>query len=180
MKNPQYECVYLLWEKICSLFKERNLIQSIKNDFRVYIRSGRIDQVTLHREKNRSWQTATDCIQDESAEVIQSLHELATINLELITNSLNSRIWILTMIIGLFAMFGPIFSIFLYLQPTVDGLLTLILLLLFMLVYLMVNFLFAFFLWRRRQRAMEIYSVIRIELDRRGNTMRGHRPGHST
>ena len=175
MKQIQYENIFPVWEKICSRFEEKGFIQLLKDDFKIYMKFWKIDQVTLHRKNSASWESVKNIMQHESTEVVQSLNELAEINLNLLKSALAFRIWSFSLCMGLIVIFVSVSSVLLNQTLSVEPFGELILflslfLLLFVLLTLMVFL--SFIVWRSRQRALEICNVIQIELDQRRNTNR--------
>ena len=97
---PQLQNAHVLpvWKELCSHFRKNRL-------FPLWL-SLPVDLITLHQQGNITWKNATDLMQHHPTMVIQSLDELAKINLLLLTNALNFSIWSLTIFAVLLTFFG--------------------------------------------------------------------------
>ena len=98
MQQLQNEHILPVWKELCSHFRKIRLFP---------LRLGLpVDLITLHQQGNIAWKNATDLMQRHPTTVVQSLDELAKVNLLLLTNALSFYIWSLTIIAVISTVFG--------------------------------------------------------------------------
>ena len=175
MQQPQNEHVPPVWKELCSHFRKNRLFRPWRKEFKLYLLGVSIDQITLHQQCNIAWKNATDLLQRQPTTEIQTLDELAKVNLVLSASALSFYIWRLTMFAVLLAFLGfsidHLFNIlslgyswefreeYIWISVLLGAIFVVILILLLL-------------TWISKQRALEISSCIQVELALRQSTHR--------
>lgn len=121
----------------------------------------KIDQITLHQENNTAWREVADFLQGLLESDLQELDQYAKENLTLHANVLRSRAWFFAVFSSLFA-----FSEVLYgtgLAELMPGWLFLTYLIIYFPYFILLIFTMLI-----RQHVLELTSLVRIEMARRG------------
>ena len=178
---PQLQNAHVLpvWKELCSHFRKIRLFP-----LRLCLP---VDLITLHQQGNITWKNATDLMQRHPTTVVQSLDELAKVNLLLLTNALSYYIWSLTILAVLLTFFGfsndYLFNFNFNLLPLGNSRVFreedfwfLVLLGVTLFIILISLFLTGL----SKQRALELSSCIQVELILRQSTVGNHGEDTST